>query len=358
MNFLVYGAGAVGSYLGGCLALAGHGVVYLARQRTVAALQDDGLHIERSDRTLHLEHAQAASELVRALEHGSPNLILLTVKAYDCRSAGEELAAAETQAPVVSFLNGVGNQRQLVELLGQDRVLAATLTTAVQRSAPNRVNVERVRGVGVAADHPASDSLSHSLRQAGLDVSTYPRADALKWSKLLTNLLANATSAVTGLSAGEIYAHPGLYQLERRALLEAVSAMHAEGIPVYNLPGAPSAWLARLIRLPAWLTRPLLQRAVAGGRGDKRPSMFYDVASGRTEVAWLNGAVVDACDRHGLPAPANRLLTQAVHTLAKHPEDVDERRLSPHALLANAAEIGVPGLRGYNRAGHETPDAN
>ncbi len=353
MKILVFGAGAVGGYLGGRLAAAGHPVVFLGRPAFVEALGNHGLRVEDPAGGLHMAEPQASAVLEEALQLAKPDLILLTVKAYDCREAAEQLAAIGTDAPVVSFLNGVGNEHLLAQLLGEGRVVAATLTSTVRLESPSRITVQRRRGVGLATDHPMAGPLAEGLTEAGIKTRRYPSRSGLKWSKLLANLLGNATSAVTGLSPGKIYAQPGLYRLEMECLREVNRVMRAMGVPTYNLPGAPSAWLARLAELPAWLTRPLLRWQVGGARGEKMPSIFHDVARGRTEVAWLNGAVVGACDEVGLPAPANRLLTHAVHSLAKEPEEAVERRLSAQDLLGNAAEIGVPGLREYNPPGNQ-----
>lgn len=351
MNFLVFGAGAVGGYLGGRLAAAGHRVVFLGRPSAVEALRSQGLRVDDPAGGLHIAEPQARTALQEAHQLARPEVILLTVKAYDCREAAEQLAAIGTDSPIVSFLNGVGNEDLLVRLLGEGRVVAASLTSAVQVESPFRIIVERSRGVGIANDHPAAKPLAEALVEASVETRLYGSRSGLKWSKLLTNLLGNATTAVTGLSPGEIYSRPGLYRLEMECLREATRVMGVMGVPTYNLPGAPSAWLARLIELPSWLTRPLLRWQVGRARGDKMPSLFYDVEQGRTEVAWLNGAVVGACDEAGLPAPANRLLTQAVHNLSKEPEAVAQQRLTADELLANAARIGVPGLREYNRPG-------
>jgi 2-dehydropantoate 2-reductase len=120
--------------------------------------------------------------------------------------------------------------------------------------------------------------------------------------------------------------------------------MTAAGYQALNLPGVPIGWLGRFISLPAWLLKPLLQRMVASGRGGKRPSMYYDVDRGRTEIEWLHGAVAEKADEIDLPSPANHLLTKEVRNLPAG------SRLPVGTLLAKAAMAGVPGLAGYNRA--------
>jgi len=78
-----------------------------------------------------------------------------------------------------------------------------------------------------------------------------------------------------------------------------------------------------------------IARAIGGGRGGKMPSFFLDLNSGRgkTEVEWLNGAVVREGERHGIPAPVNRLLTETLTGLAKDPSLQKEFFEKPGALI-------------------------
>jgi 2-dehydropantoate 2-reductase len=183
---------------------------------------------------------------------------------------------------------------------------------------------------------------------AGLHPRLYSDSASMKWSKLVTNLLANATSAITGLTAGEIYRHPGLYRLEVEALRETCRVIERGGHRLVTLPGVSVPWLGRLGRLPAALTRAFLARVVGAGRGDKAPSFAYDVGRGRSEVAWLNGAVAQEGLRLGLPAPANALLTRILMDLVEGRVDPARYHRKPEALLAEAAQAGVPGARMYN----------
>ena len=66
----------------------------------------------------------------------------------------------------------------------------------------------------------------------------------MKWSKMLTNLPANATSAILDMTAAEVFAHPGLFRLEMRMLRETLAVMRASRIRVVDLPGVPVRALA------------------------------------------------------------------------------------------------------------------
>ena len=347
MRYLVYGAGAVGGYLGGTLAFAGHPVAFFDRPEVVESLRTGGLTLEAEGAVRWLE----APALATSLDHlrTPPDVVLLTVKAYDCAGAAEQIRQGLPGAvPVVCVLNGIGNEATLAATLGAERVIAASLTSAIQRLDLDRLRVEKARGIGLAAGHALSGGLAADFAAAGLNPRLYRDADGMKWSKLLTNLVANATSAILDWSAEEVFRHHGLYRLEVEALRETVRVMRALGLRPVNLPGVPAALLGMAVFLPDRITHPILRRAAAGGRGEKRPSFAYDVGRGRSEVGWLNGAVVDHGARVGVPTPASRVLTEVLTMVVDGNRAAAAYRGRPQALLAAAARAGVPGLQGYN----------
>jgi 2-dehydropantoate 2-reductase len=171
---------------------------------------------------------------------------------------------------------------------------------------------------------------------AGLNARLFTSAADMKWSKMLTNLVANATSAILDMSPAKIFAHPGLYRLEIGQLRECLRVMAAEGIKVVDLPGTPVRLLAFAVRyLPLSVSRPLLGRAVGGGRGEKMPSFHIDLYSGRgrSEVDFLNGAVVQAGERAGVPTPVNALLYGRLRALTKEEIPLAQYRGQPEKLL-------------------------
>ena len=347
MRYLVYGAGAVGGYLGGSLALAGYPVSFFDRPEVVRDLRSDGLTLEARGQARHLKSLALAT----SLEHlpNLPDVLLLAVKAYDCAAAAEHIRdGLPRTVPVVCVLNGIGNEATLAAALGAERVIAASLTSAIQRLGPGLLRIEKARGIGLADGHAISRALHADFTNAGLRPCLYPDAEAMKWSKLLVNLVANATSAILDWSAEDVFRHRGLYRLEVEALRETVRVMRALGLHPVNLPGVPAALLATAVFWPDRITHPILHRAAAGGRGQKRPSFAYDVGRGRSEIGWLNGAVVKNGERLGVPTPASTVLTDTLTMLIENKAGAKASR-RPDSLLAAAAAAGVPGLRGYNR---------
>ncbi len=342
MRYLIIGAGAIGTYLGVNLAHAGQEVTFLARPATAAHLQAHGLRlITASGEVRRIRAPQVAASPAEALEHRRYDAALLALKTYHTAAFLESIAPwRERFPPVVCLQNGVEAEGVLAAFLGEGRVLAGTVTTAVARRAPGQATVERARGVGLAANHPLAEPLATALQAAGVATRLYPNGAAMKWSKLLTNLLGNATSAILDMPPAEIFAHPALARLETAQLREALAVMAALGLPVVDLPGVAVRRLAWAVRwLPQWLLQPLMQKAVGSGRGGKMPSFHIDLHGGRgqTEVDALHGAVVRYGARVGVPTPVNRALTETLQALTRGELPLEAFRHNPEALLRRVA---------------------
>jgi 2-dehydropantoate 2-reductase len=266
------------------------------------------------------EDAIFTSSLGEALDRGPFDVALFALKSFDTGAAIEGMKPHRDKIPPVLCLsNGVDNESRLEAALGRDRVISGTVTSAVGRSDIGDVTLEKFRGVGIAAGHPLSERLAAALLGARLGARIYPRAADMKWSKMLTNLIANATAAILDMTPAEIFAHRGLFALEARMLREALAVMKARAIKVVDVPRIPVRALAFAVRLPAFMSRPLLARAVGGGRGAKMPSLHIDLHGGRgkSEVDFLNGAVVRHGEAQAVRTPVNRLLNETLLALTE-----------------------------------------
>lgn len=182
-----------------------------------------------------------------------------------------------------------------------------------------------------------AEGLADALRAGGLPAVTARDWRAIKWSKLLLNLLGNATCALLDEPPAECLADRRVFTIERRAFREAVSVMRAVGVPITDLPGYPVRLLTRvLLHLPLPVAHRLLYRRLAGGRGDKIPSLLADLRRGRTrtEAAALYGAVSSWGRRAGVSTPTNDALWRALAGVADGTLPWDRFRHQPEALLA------------------------
>lgn len=344
LRVLVFGAGAIGSYIGGSLALHGNQVVFIEQPEIAARLRKSGLHLEIGDQRYHLPEPQVEPSIAEAMKLPGFDIALFSLKSFDTAAALEGMRPfSALLPPILCLQNGVDNEPAIEKALGAGKVIAGTVTSAVGRRGAGDIVLERLRGMGVATGSSISPLLVDALDQAGLNARLFPDAAAMKWSKLVTNLPANATSAILDMTPAEVFAHPGLYALEIAQLREALAVMRAQDIPVVDLPGTPVRLFAFAIRrLPLSISHLVLPRAVGGGRGAKMPSFHIDLHSGRgvSEVTYLNGAVVRAGEKNGVPTPANRLLTSTLEDLVKGNMPLSAFRGRPERLLQLYASAG------------------
>ena len=346
LKILTFGAGAIGTYIGGSLALAGQNVVFVEQAKVAEELRERGLRLDlsldqrRKTKDAFLVNSSSfviASSLEDALRYGPFDVAIYALKSFDTAAALEGIQPfADKMPPILCLSNGVDNEPAIAKVLGPDKVIYGTVTSAIGRRAAGDIVLEKLRGLGVAASHPLSDRLVATLNEAYLNAQAFADADSMKWSKMLTNLMANPSSAILDMSAAEIYAHKELYAMEIAMLRECLAVMAAQHIEVVDMPGTPVRALAFATELPLWLSKPLLSRAAGSGRGDKMPSFHIDLHSGRgkSEVDFLHGAVVRAGENTGVPTPVNKLLTETLLALTNGEITLEKYAHQPERLLA------------------------
>ena len=337
LRILVIGAGAIGCFVGGRLASAGHVVTLVGRGRTAAALQARGLELYAADGAVERIPAVSAVASVQEAFPAPYDIAVLAVKSYDTATVLDEIAAATADPPpaILSLQNGVGNEEEIAAHFGPQRVIAGTITAPVEVKAPGVVQVTKpkfaiglaeYRGDGGDAGSNSLSSLltalSSTFSSAGFPTKVYNDAHSMKWSKLLMNMIGNATSAILAEPPSVTFADPRIADLEIDALREALRVMSAAGIRPLNVEKYPLRTLAPLLRFgPRPPLRAALHRVVGGARGGKMPSLFLDLESGKrgSEVGWYNGAVARKGVEVGIETPVNRLLTETVQQLAAEP---------------------------------------
>jgi len=345
LKILTFGAGAIGTYIGGSLTLAGHQLVFIERANKVDELRTRGIRLDltlderrKTKEAYRLDPASfvIVSSLEEALRYGPFDLALFALKSFDTPAALESMQTfAEKLPPSLCLSNGVSNEPAIAEALGKDKVIYGTVTTAIGRRGVGDIVLERLRGVGVAKGHALSEKVHTALQAAYLNSRLFEDAASMKWSKLLTNLVANPTSAILDMTAREVFANRDLYKLEIDMLKECLAVMEAQGLKVVDLPGTPVRALAFATTLPLWLSKPFLARAAGAGRGAKMPSFHIDLHSGRgkSEVAFLHGAVVRAGEKFHVPTPVNKMLTETLLALTNKQIPIEEFAHKPEKLL-------------------------
>jgi 2-dehydropantoate 2-reductase len=347
LNWIIFGAGAIGTYIGGSLILHGHKVIFIEQPGAVTRLLETGLRLNIRGQDYRILHPDIYSSIPYALSSSNIDVAVFALKSFDTQTVLELLRPyASTIPPVLCLQNGVENEPALEMVLGADNVIAGTVTSAIARRSIGDIILERLRGVGVANTHSLSPGIVNAFSDAGLNGRLYPSPPAMKWSKMLTNLMANASSAILDMAPAEILHHSGLYRVEMKQLREAIQVMHGLQVSPINLPGTP-------IRLFTWivnhisptLSQPFIAQIAGKGRGEKMPSFHIDLHSGRgkSEVDYLNGAVVRFGERLRIPTPVNSWLNQTLLGLSQASMPLDCYSHQPDKYLdaINSSMIGA-----------------
>jgi 2-dehydropantoate 2-reductase len=140
MRILVVGAGAIGGYFGGRLLEAGRDVTFLVRPRRGAQLAKTGLVIRSAfgDVTIPAPPTVMADAL-----HEPFDLIVLSCKAYDLKSAADSfapaVAAVAAKTAILPLLNGISHMDFLADRFGSGAVLGGLCIISTTLDADGRI---------------------------------------------------------------------------------------------------------------------------------------------------------------------------------------------------------------------------
>ena len=298
------GAGAVGCYVGGCLAAAGVSVTLVGRPRVVEALSAHGLTSTDRDGARRVVAAPSVHLANSVPADSRPTLVLLTVKGGATAHAAAELAAGlPPGTPVLSLQNGIGNDRVVHEAAPALQALPGMVPYNIAELAPGAYH-RGTPGRLAAQDVAALRAWLPVFDAAGVPLDLHADMAGVQWGKLLLNL-NNPVNALSGLPLRDELLDRGFRRCFAALIDEALAVLRAAGIEPAQMTAVPAHRLPGLLRLPDWLFRrvaaPMLKVDAKA-----RSSMADDVAMGRrTEVDALCGAVVRLARRHGLDAPRN-----------------------------------------------------
>lgn len=308
MKICVFGAGAIGGYMGAKLAQAGAEVSLVARGPHLAAMRARGLRLieeeSGTDETVPVRVAEDAAEL------GEQDYVIVTLKAHSVPPVvGKMQPLIGAGTTVVSGVNGVpwwyfhkiggpleGTRLASVDPgdaqwtgFGPDRVLGCVVYPAAEVIEPGVVrHIEGNRFSLGEPDGSRSERalrLSRALASAGLKAPVRPKLRDEIWVKLWGNLSFNPISALTHATLDVLCTDPGTRGVARAMMLEAQAIAEKLGVKF-----------------------PIdVERRIEGGSavGAHRTSMLQDLDLGRPmEIDALVGSVQELGRITGTPTPA------------------------------------------------------
>jgi 2-dehydropantoate 2-reductase len=345
MRVLVAGAGAVGSWLGAALAVAGADITLVAQDAHGAAMARAGLYALRTP-PVHL-HPPVYNTVTEAAAHGPYDIAIVAVKSFVTPALAAEWSGLGAPKRVVSFQNGIGNEAILQAALPDCSVIPASLTLAVHVPEPGTVMAWHKGGAGLGRSPQGPDvaDLASALAAGGIATRLYDDGADMKWSKMLLNMIGAASSAALGWPPPRLLADRRIFDLELAAWREALAVMRRTGRRAVALPGYPVPALAALGRwLPAACLYRFVPRGVGRERGDRLPGVAVDLARGgeHTEIEVMHGAIAAIGEATDVPTPANSALAATVGDIAAGKLDRAQLLGQPSALLAAVGRRGWP----------------
>lgn len=303
MKIVVLGAGAMGCLYGGRLADSGQDVTLVDIWRDhMEAINRDGLTIEETAGTRVVKNLRG---VCAAEEAGPADLVIVFVKATATEEAMAQakcLVGPETM--VLTLQNGLGNAEKLCRVLDPKHVVAGVTGCGASVLGPGRIRHggqgDTVIGELDGRISERLEAVKKMLDQAGLPAKISTNVSGLVWTKLIGNIGVNALATLTGLQNGRLLDFPETASLMEMAIKEAMAVAEAQGIRFE-------------VDDPVGHTRELAQKT-----GTNRCSMLQDVTAKRgTEIAVMNGAIVELGRALGVPTPVNLVLSGLIETIQK-----------------------------------------
>ena len=327
MKFLIAGAGAIGGYIGACMARAGFDVTLFARGPHLRAMQAHGVQVKSAAGDFEVR-----PKIVGSLEEaGRVDVVFLAVKAHSLPQLAPHLEAVlGPDTAVVSTQNGIpwwyfqafGGQWEGTHLERIDpggrisaaiearRVIGSIVYFSTEIPAPGVIQHSEGNRISIGEpDGTRSERcrrIAEALVASGLrcPVTTHIRQEI--WVKLLGNASLNPVSALTGATVVQMVRDPEMSTVIRNMMLEVEAVSHKLGI---ELPVS-------------------IDQRMAGAEkvGEHKTSMLQDLEAGRPmELEALVGAVVELGERLGLPMTCTRTVYNCTKLLAECREQVRSR---------------------------------
>jgi len=307
MRVLIYGGGAVGLGIASCLLRSGCAVDLIARRTTVDALQAGGLRRTGLFGEFHAEpETFGAYTSLAELATGAHDFVLVCTKSFDSASVAQDLAGRDVK--IVLFQNGWGNAEVFARHFAPQRIYSARVITGFHRHRPNEVEVTvHADAIHVGslydAEVAALGELCRAIREGGIPCETTPEIARDLWAKMLYNCALNPLGAILRVPYGALAAQGSTQVLMNSIIDEVFAVMKAAGWQTHweTPEGFRDAFYSQLVPDTA----------------EHESSMLQDIlASKRTEIDALNGAVIRLADEAALATPHNR----AVYNLIKFVE--------------------------------------
>lgn len=294
------------------MARAGLDVTLVAREAHVKAIQDNGLQVLSSGRSVSVPiRAVSDPGLVEDVD-----LLVLACKSFDTK----EMLDSWPGHPGVAFSiqNGIGQSSELVSRYGGSAIGAVSMVGATMEG-PGKIQ-HTFGGATYLGDlttsTPRSAEVMVEALSSGLDVLAIPDIRSVQWSKAVLAVAAMGVVGLTRQRYHRVFLESGSREVFLELVREAALVAVADGAEVVDLPGPLG--VANLLSLADEVATMRLEtigrEMVESGETDVRVSILQAIDRGRPiEIDAVFTDVVSVARLHGVNVPlmenVTRLLT-------------------------------------------------
>lgn len=307
MKIVMLGAGALGSTIGGTLAMGGNDVHFVDMwQEHVDLINKDGLHMtnEKEDWYVRVDARITADTI------GEADLVIVLVKSFATKQAVEQLKQTNVigkNTLVMSLQNGLGNEETIASVIGSENVISGKTYVGGRLIQAGYISAG-VQGKwtyigelnGEITDR--IQTVCNVFNDAGLLCEVSDNIKGLIWDKLLINVAAGALCGITRLPYGPLYEEDYIKDVAVAAIQEGIQVAKAAGV-VLKSEDPQYPWVAESEGLPGTFKTSILQSLEL-----KRP----------TEIDFINGSIVEWGKKHGIATPVNQTLVACVKGIEKY----------------------------------------
>ena len=255
MKVCIYGAGAIGGWIGHGLARAGANVSVVARGATLVALQQHGLRLKHREQIT----AQAVTCGASPAELGVQDVIVLAVKAPSLPEVARQIAPlVGPETIVLTAMNGVpwwflqgfggalaGTRLHSVDPDGElalampaHHIVGCVVHASCSLDAPGLVHHhfgnKLILGEPSGVQTDRVQGLAAWLEEAGFEVSVSGQIQKEIWFKLWGNMTVNPISAITGATTDLIMGDDLLRAFISSVMMEAKEIGARIGIVIHQ----------------------------------------------------------------------------------------------------------------------------
>ena len=305
MRYIIYGAGGIGSIMGGHLARTGHDVILIGRPGHVSVINNNGLRLITPTGT-HVLRIPAVTSPSQ-IDFATGDVIFLCMKGQDTELALKDLKKVAEDMPVFCFQNGVRNEEIAI------RYFSGVYGIMVQVGAVYLTDGEVIArrdppGWYIIGRYPEgtdelTEAVAEELRTAGYFIRTTVDIMPYKWGKLIGNL-NNAVGAITNG--------------DRESMRPIYNAVFQEAQAIVQKAGIK--WISQEQVTRDWpeITAPLHGQLNTEAQSSTWQSLARH--QGNVETEFLNGEIVRVAKKHGLQAPINEKLVKISQEMAANHE--------------------------------------